>query len=56
MVLLFFGSVKACLFAYLGHHWILARMAFSLFINVSLGDVTGAQSGLDHYSFLNCYF
>jgi hypothetical protein len=53
---LFFGSVKACLFAFLGHHWILAHVAFSLFTNVSSGDVTGTRGGLDHYSFLNCCF
>jgi hypothetical protein len=41
-VLLFFGSARACLFVYLGHPWFLAHMAFSLFTDVSPGDVTGA--------------
>jgi hypothetical protein len=38
--LLFFGSVKACLFACLGHHWILAHVSFSLFtVTLSLSVV-----------------
>jgi hypothetical protein len=34
----------------------LACMAFLVFNGMSLADVTSAQCGLDHYSFLNCYF
>jgi hypothetical protein len=29
---------------------------FHFFTDVSATDVISAQSGLDHYSFLNCYF
>jgi hypothetical protein len=53
---LFFGLMKVCLFVYLGHHGILSCMAFSLFIDVSLVEVTSAQRGLDRYSFLNYCF
>jgi hypothetical protein len=55
-VLLFFLLVKAFFFAFLGHHWILAHVAFSLFTDVFPGDVIGARSGLDCYSSLNHCF
>jgi hypothetical protein len=52
----FLGLAKAHLFSYLVHHWILACMAFSLFIDVPPSDVTSARCVLDRYSFLSRYF
>jgi hypothetical protein len=47
---------RLAFFAYLGHYWILAHMAFSLFTDVSSDDVTDMRSRLDRYSFLNRCF
>jgi hypothetical protein len=56
MVFLLFGSAETRLLSYLGHHWILAHMTFSLFTNVSLGDVAGTRCSFDRYSFVSYCF